>query len=812
MTSASRVPSGKSVRGFPQGLAGGCLTLLLIQLPLVLGAASGIVRHPPTLNGEVNGSLQVLVAEDLVISGRGRISADLLVSGTPTVQVQGNGNYGMMTSGSGSVLPADHVIILKGSASVHRIVRRTDPVELGTVEPPSSPAGTRSISINAAGMGIGDPATLLNLTLNGNAGAVALPPGTYGTLTANGSSKLVLGFPDVTTPAVYELQALSLNGSAELILAGPVRLILASDLVMNGSAGVAELPDWLQIELAGNAGIVLNGNATLHAGVKAPGGALRLNGNAKFNGTFQVDRLVVNGNGVVRLSTLTANLPPEVSMTSPLEGTRLPAPPDVTLGADATDPDGTITKVEFLNHGLLVGAAFTSPYEYQWSAVPAGTYEVTARAYDDDGASTASAPVTFQVIVNTAPQVDLVAPGTAAVLVAPATVDLIAVATDVEGPMARVEFFDDDTILGSATTPAVPPGTFVFTATLGPGHRLLMARAHDADGAFADSATTAIRVYPGLPYIADFEPGENYQVGFIDGQLGWSVPLGAVQVQSGGAASGSQSVAVLPGEPASRVRQDFLADPTGVVFVDVHARLAAGTTVTAAAAIESDQGRVALLQVPGGGQVMAFDGLSGVWKALEVPVILSVGPDGLTMDWVRFTFREDHVARTWDLYLNGVLKAVDLGFRSPGLETFGMFAVTGHATTTTFFDSLFIGGVNPVFEDLDQDGIDDAYEIAHGLDPTRNDRDEDADGDGFTNIWEYLFGTRADLADTDGDGMPDAWEVLHGLDPLTDDAADDPDGDGVSNYEEYLLGRNPNRGAIPAPDGAVNLRVFSPAK
>ncbi len=40
--------------------------------------------------------------------------------------------------------------------------------------------------------------------------------------------------------------------------------------------------------------------------------------------------------------------------------------------------------------------------------------------------------------------------------------------------------------------------------------------------------------------------------------------------------------------------------------------------------------------------------------------------------------------------------------------------------------------------------------------------------------------------DTDGDGMPDAWERVQGLDPLVADADGDLDGDGASNLDEYL--------------------------
>lgn len=40
--------------------------------------------------------------------------------------------------------------------------------------------------------------------------------------------------------------------------------------------------------------------------------------------------------------------------------------------------------------------------------------------------------------------------------------------------------------------------------------------------------------------------------------------------------------------------------------------------------------------------------------------------------------------------------------------------------------------------------------------------------------------------DTDADGMPDAWETAHGLDPAMADGAADRDGDGFTNLEDWL--------------------------
>lgn len=90
--------------------------------------------------------------------------------------------------------------------------------------------------------------------------------------------------------------------------------------------------------------------------------------------------------------------------------------------------------------------------------------------------------------------------------------------------------------------------------------------------------------------------------------------------------------------------------------------------------------------------------------------------------------------------------------------------------------------------DSDGDGVpNNADDLP--LDATET-TDTDSDGVG-DNTDAFPFDDRYS-ADSDVDGMPDAWEVQFGLDPNDPaDAAMDADGDGVSNLEEFLAGTPP---------------------
>ncbi len=67
--------------------------------------------------------------------------------------------------------------------------------------------------------------------------------------------------------------------------------------------------------------------------------------------------------------------------------------------------------------------------------------------------------------------------------------------------------------------------------------------------------------------------------------------------------------------------------------------------------------------------------------------------------------------------------------------------------------------------DVDRDGMSDTWEREFGLDPMRNDRDEDRDDDGLPNWQEFAHKTDPTNPDTDGDTFSDGDEVRNGYDP-----------------------------------------------
>jgi len=86
-----------------------------------------------------------------------------------------------------------------------------------------------------------------------------------------------------------------------------------------------------------------------------------------------------------------------VSITAPADAAIFTRKPTITIAATASDPDGTVTKVEFRDGTTLLGQDTSAPYSFTWKNVPPGNHSLTARATDNRGAVATSSPIGITV-------------------------------------------------------------------------------------------------------------------------------------------------------------------------------------------------------------------------------------------------------------------------------------------------------------------------------------------------------------------------------------------------------------------------------
>jgi len=93
------------------------------------------------------------------------------------------------------------------------------------------------------------------------------------------------------------------------------------------------------------------------------------------------------------------NVAPTVNITNPAAGADLPSGVDVAIAAAATDPDGTVTKVEFYANGQYIGvdADPAEGWGAVWTDPAAGDWALTAKAFDNAGGSSISQAVNIRV-------------------------------------------------------------------------------------------------------------------------------------------------------------------------------------------------------------------------------------------------------------------------------------------------------------------------------------------------------------------------------------------------------------------------------
>lgn len=177
---------------------------------------------------------------------------------------------------------------------------------------------------------------------------------------------------------------------------------------------------------------------------------------------------------------------PTIAITSPAPNVGGVVNSPIVISANAGDPDGSVTLVEFYVNGLLQGSRTTTPYAAVWTPATPGVYTLTAAVTDDAGNRVMSDPVTetisggigsspYGVLSISYPNVDSSSTVLPTALV-PVSVSLgsklvvSAAGVDADGAIAKVDFYANGIQIGSI---ANPPYDFVWqlntlaTVTLG---------------------------------------------------------------------------------------------------------------------------------------------------------------------------------------------------------------------------------------------------------------------------------------------------------------------------------------------------------
>jgi hypothetical protein len=155
-----------------------------------------------------------------------------------------------------------------------------------------------------------------------------------------------------------------------------------------------------------NGGSPITGyTVTSSAGQTATGTASPITVTGLTNGTaytFTVKATNAMGTGAASAASNSVtpaapSTPPVVSIVTPMNGAKYAAPASIILTAAATASNATITKVEFYKGTTLLKSVTSAPYSFSWSNILKGTYSITAKAYDSNGKTSVSSPVSFTV-------------------------------------------------------------------------------------------------------------------------------------------------------------------------------------------------------------------------------------------------------------------------------------------------------------------------------------------------------------------------------------------------------------------------------
>lgn len=215
--------------------------------------------------------------------------------------------------------------------------------------------------------------------------------------------------------------------------------------------------------------------------VSLPRGVHTLTAKATDNDRYQT----VSAPVTIKVGTF-----PYVKITSPADQNQRVGQP-VILSADASQPNGSITKVEFYNGETFLSTDYTAPYNFTVNNLPLGSYTFIAVATDELGITNKDSRL-INVVDPRFPIVTLTSPSPSRIFRVGDQIKFSAEASDAEGPIISVKFYANGTYL---KTDFSAPYEY-FNTSLPEGTYKVYAKATDNNSNQTLSDSVTIYVWP----------------------------------------------------------------------------------------------------------------------------------------------------------------------------------------------------------------------------------------------------------------------------------------------------------------------------
>ncbi|WP_083330401.1 MULTISPECIES: Ig-like domain-containing protein [Pseudoalteromonas] len=209
------------------------------------------------------------------------------------------------------------------------------------------------------------------------------------------------------------------------------------------------------------------------------------------------------------------NQTPNITLTSPADGTVLPVNDSAVFSAQASDNDGQVVQVEFFVNDQSIGIDRDEPYQVNWQSV-LGEYQISATATDDQGTTKKSNIATLLVrdgMPNLPPTIELLSPAHNSQYKTGETIKISADAQDKDGQIKDVSFWLNNTLLA---TDSNAPYEYNWVASV--GEQQIKVVATDDLAATASAQVTVAVTDPssgGCANIPAYQAGGPYAAGDV---------------------------------------------------------------------------------------------------------------------------------------------------------------------------------------------------------------------------------------------------------------------------------------------------------